>query len=1256
MKKIALIIGSMIAGGIISAAGFTWFAKAEPPAEKTSTAERKILFWYDPMYPNTRFDKPGKSPFMDMDLVPKYADEESSASGVRIDPTQTQNLRVKTATVTRGPLTFAQSFPANVSYNEYQYAIVQARAAGFIDKVYPLTVGDKVQKGAPLLDLTIPDWVEAQSEYLLLRETGGTATQTEGILERLRLAGMPEADIRRLIATQKIQTRFTLKAPIDGVITAFDLRAGMNIAKDNVVAKIQGMDPVWVTAAIPESIAWLVKDASQFTLTVPARPDKTLTIRKWTLLPGVDAATRTLQLRLEVDNADEALKPGMNAWLQLNTASEPMLLIPSQALIDTGSEQRVITVDADGRFVPKRVAVFQASQGVTALRSLQDWFLKYELKTIPDVAEVASVGGVVKEYQVVIDPQRLAQYGISLAEVKSALDASNQEAGGSSIELAEAEYMVRASGYLQTLDDFNHIVLKASENGVPVYLRDVAKIQVGPEMRRGIAELNGEVVGGVVILRSGKNAREVIAAVKDKLETLKSSLPEGVEIVTTYDRSQLIDRAIDNLSGKLLEEFIVVAVVCALFLWHVRSALVAIISLPLGLCIAFIVMHFQGLNANIMSLGGIAIAVGAMVDAAIVMIENAHKRLEEWQHQHPDATLDNKTRWQVITNASVEVGPALFISLLIITLSFIPIFTLEGQEGRLFGPLAFTKTYAMAGAALLAIVVIPILMGYWIRGKIPPESSNPLNRFLIRVYHPLLLKVLHWPKTTLLVAALSVLTVLWPLNKVGGEFLPQINEGDLLYMPSTLPGISAAEAASMLQKTDKLIMSVPEVARVFGKTGKAETATDSAPLEMVETTIQLKPQEQWRPGMTMDKIIEELDNTVRLPGLANLWVPPIRNRIDMLSTGIKSPIGIKVSGTVLADIDAMAEQIEEVARTVPGVASALAERLEGGRYINVEINREKAARYGMTVADVQLFVTSAVGGAMVGETVEGIARYPINLRYPQSWRDSPQALRQLPILTPMKQQITLADVADVKVSTGPSMLKTENARPTSWIYIDARDRDMVSVVHDLQKAIAEKVQLKPGTSVAFSGQFELLERANHKLKLMVPMTLMIIFVLLYLAFRRVGEALLIISSVPFALVGGIWLLWWMGFHLSVATGTGFIALAGVAAEFGVVMLMYLRHAIEAEPSLNNPQTFSEQKLDEALHHGAVLRVRPKAMTVAVIIAGLLPILWGTGAGSEVMSRIAAPMIGGMITAPLLSLFIIPAAYKLMWLHRHRVRK
>ena len=889
------------------------------------------------------------------------------------------------------------------------------------------------------------------------------------------------------------------------------------------------------------------------------------------------------------------------------------------------------------------------------LRSLQDWFLKYELKTIPNVAEVASVGGVVKQYQVQVDPMKLAQYGISLSDVKQALTTSNQEAGGSSVEMAEAEYMVRATGYLKSLEDFNHIVLKAEVNGVPVYLKDVARVQVGPEMRRGIAEMNGEgeVAGGVVLLRSGKNAREVISAVKEKLASLQKSLPEGVEVVTTYDRSQLIDRAIDNLRSKLIEEFIVVAVVCALFLWHVRSALVAIVSLPLGLCIAFIVMHFQGLNANIMSLGGIAIAVGAMVDAAIVMIENAHKRLEHWQEAHPDEPMDNATRWKEITDAAVEVGPALFISLLIITLSFIPIFTLEGQEGRLFGPLAFTKTYAMAGAAALAIVVIPILMGFWIKGKIPAESRNPLNRFLIAIYHPLLLKVLKWPKFTLLVALLSIFTVLWPLSKVGGEFLPKINEGDLLYMPSTLPGISPGQAAVLLQQTDKLIKTVPEVASVFGKSGKAETATDSAPLEMIETTIQLKPQDQWRPGMTLDKIIDELDATVRLPGLANLWVPPIRNRIDMLSTGIKSPIGIKVSGTSLADIDEAAQRIETVAKTVPGVVSALAERLEGGRYIDVDINREKAARYGMTVGDVQLFVSSAIGGATVGETVEGVARYPINIRYPQGFRDGPTALRQLPILTPTKQQITLGDVADVKVVSGPTMLKTENARPASWIYIDARDRDMVSVVHDLQTAISRSVTLKPGTSVAFSGQFELLEHANKKLKLMVPMTVMIIFILLYLAFRRVDEALLILMSLPFALVGGIWFLYWQGFHMSVATGTGFIALAGVAAEFGVVMLMYLRHAIEAEPRLQKADTFSPQALDEALYHGAVLRVRPKAMTVAVIIAGLLPILWGAGAGSEVMSRIAAPMIGGMITAPLLSLFIIPAAYKLIWLHRHR---
>ncbi|WP_300001707.1 CusA/CzcA family heavy metal efflux RND transporter [uncultured Cedecea sp.] len=891
------------------------------------------------------------------------------------------------------------------------------------------------------------------------------------------------------------------------------------------------------------------------------------------------------------------------------------------------------------------------------LRSLQDWFLKYELKTIPNVSEVASIGGMVREYQVQIDPAKLVQYGITLQQVKNALNASNQEMGGASIERAEAEYMVRATGYLQSINDFNHIVLNADVNGVPVYLQDVARVQIGPEMRRGIAELNGEgeVAGGVIILRSGKNAREVIAAVKDKLNTLQSGLPPGVEIVTTYDRSGLIDRAITNLSHKLLEEFIAVAVVCGLFLGHMRSALVAIISLPLGLFIAFIIMHFQGINANIMSLGGIAIAVGAMVDAAVVMIENAHKRLEEWNHKHPHEKPCNAERWKIITDASIEVGPALFISLLIITLSFIPIFTLEGQEGRLFGPLAFTKTYAMAGAALLAITVIPILMGFFIRGHIPAETRNPLNRGLIKLYHPLLLRVLHWPKLTLTVALLSILTVAWPLSKVGGEFLPQIDEGDLLYMPSTLPGISAAQARSLLQTTDRLIKTVPEVETVFGKAGRADSATDSAPLEMLETTIQLKPQSEWRPGMTPEKIIEELDKTVRLPGLANLWVSPIRNRIDMLSTGIKSPIGIKVSGNVLADLDETAQRIEEVARQVPGVTSALAERLEGGRYITVDINREKAARYGMTIDDVQLFVSSAIGGMQTGEVVDGIARYPISMRYPQEYRDSPQALKQLPVLTPLKQQIMLGDVAEISVSSGPNMLKTENALPGNWIYIDTRGRDMVSVVKDLKTAIDEQVTLKPGTSVTFSGQFELLEHASKKLSMMVPMTVVIIFVLLYLAFRRFDEALLVLLSLPFALVGGIWFLYWQGFHLSVATGTGFIALAGVAAEFGVVMLMYLRHAIDDNPQLSQPGTFSEQALDNALYQGAVLRIRPKAMTVAVIITGLLPVLWGSGAGSEVMSRIAAPMIGGMITAPLLSLFIIPAAYKLIWLHKNQQR-
>lgn len=891
-----------------------------------------------------------------------------------------------------------------------------------------------------------------------------------------------------------------------------------------------------------------------------------------------------------------------------------------------------------------------------SLRALQDWFLKYELKTIPGVAEVASVGGAVKEYQIIPDPVKLEQYGVTVGDIKTALSASNQEAGGGSIEMGESEFMVRAQGYLKTLDDFRSIVLKTNASGTPTVLGDVAQVRLGPEMRRGIAELDGEgeVAGGIILLRTGGNAREVIAAVKTRLEELKSALPEGVEIVPVYDRSSLIDRAIQNLTHKLIEEFIVVALVCAIFLWHVRSALVAVITLPLGLALAFIAMHFQGLNANIMSLGGIAIAVGAMVDAAIVMIENAHKHIEAWEEAHPGADLAGAERWQVITEAAVEVGPALFMSLLIITLSFIPIFTLEGQEGRLFGPLAWTKTWSMAASAFLAVVLVPVLMGLWIRGKIPPEDKNPLNRWLVRLYQPLLMGVLRRPKTTLFAALLVLIGGLYPVEKLGGEFLPQIAEGDILYMPSTLPGVSSSEAAAMLQKTDKLIRTVPEVATVFGKAGRADTATDSAPLEMIETTIQLKPESEWRPGMTMEKIIDELDKTVRLPGLANLWVMPIRNRIDMLSTGVKSPIGIKVSGQSLADIDGAAEQIEEAEKTVPGVVSAIAERLTGGRYVEVSVDRLKAARWGLTVAGVQSYVKSAVGGEMAGDVVDGIARYPITIRFPQSWRDSPEALRNLPIISGSGQSLTLGDVAEIRTSLGPSMLRTENARPAAWVFVDARDRDMASVVGDLREAIAKSVSLKPGVSVAFSGQYELMERAKDRLTLMVPMTILIIFVLLYLAFRRFAESLLILGSLPFALTGGIWLLYLLGDRLSVAVGTGFIALAGLAAEFGVVMIVYLRHAVQNDKSLADPKTFTVEALDRAIEHGAALRVRPKTMTVAVVLAGLIPILVGTGAGSEVMSRIAAPMVGGMVTAPLLSLFVIPAAWKLIMLRRRKL--
>nr|WP_314616820.1 efflux RND transporter permease subunit [uncultured Pseudomonas sp.] len=883
------------------------------------------------------------------------------------------------------------------------------------------------------------------------------------------------------------------------------------------------------------------------------------------------------------------------------------------------------------------------------LRSLQDWFLRFELKTLPDVAEVASIGGMVKQYQVQLDPLRMASLGITQGQVADAIGKANQEAGGGVLELGEAEFMVRASGYLKTLDDFRAIPLRLAANGAPVTLGDVASVQLGPQARRGIAELDGqgEAVGGVVILRSGKNAREAIAQVKARLDTLKSSLPAGVELVTTYDRSQLIDRAVSNLGHKLIEEFIVVALVCAAFLWHLRSSLVAIVSLPVGVLIALIVMRHQGINANIMSLGGIAIAIGAMVDAAVVMIENAHKRVEAWHARHPGQALRGEAHWKVMTDAAVEVGPALFFSLMIITLSFIPVFTLQAQEGRLFAPLAFTKTYAMAAAAGLAVTLVPVLMGYWIRGPLPAEARNPLNRGLIRLYRPALDAVLRRPWLTLLGALAILLSSAWPLSQLGGEFLPPLDEGDLLYMPSALPGLSAQKASQLLQRTDRLIRSVPEVASVFGKAGRAESATDPAPLEMFETTVRLKPKEQWRPGMTSEKLIEELDRRVRVPGLTNIWIPPIRNRIDMLATGIKSPIGVKVAGNDLAQIDRTTLAIERAAKGVPGVTSALAERLTGGRYIDLDIDRQAAARYGLNIADVQAIVAGAIGGETIGETVEGLARYPISLRYPREWRDSVEALRQLPIYTALGGQVTLGSVAQVRIAEGPPMLKSENARPSGWVYIDVRGRDLASVVADLRQAVAREVKLEAGTSLSYSGQFEYLERANARLAWVVPATLAIIFVLLYLTCGRLGEALLIMATLPFALTGGVWLLYLMGFNLSVATGVGFIALAGVAAEFGVIMLIYLNNAW-AERQANGEH--GQAALLQAIGEGAVQRIRPKAMTVAVIVAGLLPILWSSGTGSEVMSRIAVPMVGGMLSAPLLSLFVIPAAY---WLVRRR---
>jgi Cu(I)/Ag(I) efflux system membrane protein CusA/SilA len=878
------------------------------------------------------------------------------------------------------------------------------------------------------------------------------------------------------------------------------------------------------------------------------------------------------------------------------------------------------------------------------LRSIQDWFLKYELQTVAGVSEVAPVGGMVKQYQVKVDPEKLRAFDIPLSHITMAIKRANQESGASVIEMAEAEYMVRASGYLDGIEAIKTIPLGATREGTPILLQDLAEVVIGPQMRRGIAELNGEgeTVGGVVVMRFGENAQKTINGVKAKLEELKRSLPEGVEVVTVYDRSGLIERAVENLVEKLIEEFIVVIVVCAAFLFHFRSSLVVIISLPIGILVAFIIMYYQGINANIMSLGGIAIAIGAMVDGAIVMIENVHKHIER-------TPLTPENRWQVIGDAAAEVGPALFFSLLIITMSFLPVFTLEAQEGRMFSPLAYTKTYAMAASAGLAITLVPVLMGYCIRGKVLPEHKNPLNRLLIAIYLPVIKTVLSWPKTTVVTALLITVVGFWPLDKLGSEFIPPLDEGDLMYMPTTYPGISIGKARELLQQTDKLIRTVPEVERVFGKIGRADTATDPAPLTMIETFITLKPRDQWREGMTTEKLTKEMDKLVKFPGLTNAWVMPIKTRIDMLATGIKTPVGLKVAGTDLKVIQEIGQQLEKVLADVEGTASVYSERVAGGRYIKVDIQREKAARYGLNIADVQSVITSAIGGMNVSQTVEGLERYPINVRYPQAYRDSVEKLQMLPLVTPMGMRIALADVADIRIEDGPPGIKSENARPNGWTFVDIDGVDIGSYVKNAMAVVADQVELPAGYSLNWSGQYEYMLRAKEKLTYVVPLTLAIIIVLLYFNFRNFAEVAIIMGTLPLAMVGSIWLMYVLGYNFSVAVGVGFIALAGVAVEIGVIMLVYLnqayRHMLEdCEQKGVEPR---KETLRHAVLHGAGLRVRPVMMTAAAIIVGLLPIMYGTGTGSEVMSRIAAPMVGGMLSAVVLTLLVLPAVY-LLW--------
>ena len=877
------------------------------------------------------------------------------------------------------------------------------------------------------------------------------------------------------------------------------------------------------------------------------------------------------------------------------------------------------------------------------LRSLQDWFLKFELQAVPGVAEVATVGGMVRQYQVVVDPIRLRGQGLTLADIEMAVERGNSEAGGSVVELAEAEYMVRASGYIKGIEDLRSLPLKVV-GSVPVLLGDVADVRVGPEMRRGIAELDGdgEVAGGIVVMRSGENARETIRRVRTRLDELATGLPEGVEVVETYDRSALIERAVQNLGSKLVEEFVVVVLVCAVFLFHFRSSLVLIITLPLGIMAAFLVMHFQNLNANIMSLGGIAIAIGAMIDAGIVMIENVHKKLE-----HDDGWETDRTA--LVFEACREVGPSLFFSLMIVALSFLPVFALDAQEGKMFAPLAFTKTWSMVAAALLSITLVPVLITLLVRGRIRPEADNPVNRAAMAIYRPAIEVALRHPWTVVAASALLLLATAWPLSRLGSEFMPELDEGDLMYMPTTLPGVSADTVRALLQQTDRLIKSVPEVERVFGKAGRAETATDPAPFEMLETTIRLKPRDEWRAGMTPEKLRDELNRVVQVPGLANTWVPPIKTRIDMLATGIKTPVGIKITGPDLGVIEQVGLDIERALSGVPGTASVYAERAATGRYIDVDIRRGDAARYGLNIADVQGAVEVAIGGMTIAYTVEGLERYPVNLRYPQDWRNSLERLRQLPIVAPSGAQLTLGDVATVRITDGPSMIRSENARPSGWVYVDIRDRDLGSYVSEARQRVVDQVKLPPGYSLRWSGQYEYWQRALAKLRVVVPFTLAIIVLLLYLNFRRVGDVVLILGCLPFALTGGLWLLYLLGYHLSIAVAVGFIALAGVAAETGVVMLLYLNQAWQRHEALaaGERRAVTESDVRSSIVEGALLRLRPKLMTVLTIMVGLLPIMWGSGTGSEVMRRIAAPMVGGMISATILTLVVIPSVF-LLW--------